>query len=847
MNLKKSKRLLILTLASVICFVLFFAMALFFAGRGAYQGAFEKANLSFSVTADHSGTVILSEERSESLPIGQNLLLLKNDENESVSCSLYQNGNEIAALTLGAKEEKGIEVDSDGGALSLLLQKKDEAVAYLSDRDSFQKISRQMKNGGDLVFLAPTDIGRAELFAPFRLFGAFSFRELNVESKEEGRIVLSPDHPFNGELYVYAPNTRIFLKNFTPSFSKEDRDFYLKAKSVNGKPLLPKEYPISSYENLLRLSSENELPYLTDGATLRFNQALTLEKSLSFSILAKLDFAKPVDFHGNTLTFSSDKEGTYEVKTSIGAGIDATSLLFEAPRARLLWTGEGTIPARSTVAKASNLNTYNGEDLPLGGEGKAIPKLVLSAEGSKYLTEDAVFQVKGNLLVASLPYLTTLKNLDEEYFALSCEDGTVTVQGSILDGIVVTKDSEGKERRFLVAAKRDPYQIPVVHLETENGAEITSKSQHVSGTFAMDGSTSEYESLPETHIRIRGRGNSSWKWDKKPYKIHFDEPTSLLGLPPAEEWALFSNYADKSLMRNRLAQVMASELSFEYCPTQVCVDVFLNGEYLGVYTLGEHLEAGDGRVEVDYDMSRTDCGYFLEAGGVVSGVDVKGMNYFHAGLVKFVLIKTPEYNTLTSEQFEFIHQYMLRADEAVKSGENYEDYLDVDSVIDWLIMIELSCNTDCSWRRSTYFTKEPGGKLVMGPVWDFDLAFGNFSKDNPGDDTWVSSEPDDDYVGETWSTYLLKDPEFQARFKARWQEVRDVLVDTAMEEIEKQYQLNSASAELNFKRWDILGKKVAFERHDTKNYRTYSSQIYYLEDFITNRASWIDEQVATFP
>ena len=132
----------------------------------------------------------------------------------------------------------------------------------------------------------------------------------------------------------------------------------------------------------------------------------------------------------------------------------------------------------------------------------------------------------------------------------------------------------------------------------------------------------------------------------------------------------------------------------------------------------------------------------------------------------------------------------------------------------------------------------------MGPMWDFDLAFGNFSKDNPGDDTWVSSEPDDDYVGDTWTTHLLEDPEFRSRFKARWLEVRDTLVNTAMEEIERQYALNSPSAELNFKRWDILGKKVAFERHDTTKYRTYSSQIYYLEDFITSRADWLSEQVA---
>jgi hypothetical protein len=131
----------------------------------------------------------------------------------------------------------------------------------------------------------------------------------------------------------------------------------------------------------------------------------------------------------------------------------------------------------------------------------------------------------------------------------------------------------------------------------------------------------------------------------------------------------------------------------------------------------------------------------------------------------------------------------------------------------------------------------------MGPVWDFDLAFGNFSKDNAGFDTWVSSEPDDDYIGETWSTYLLKDPEFQKAFRKRWKEVSEDLKNVALSEIERSYEILSPSADLNFKRWDILGKKVAFERHDTTNYKTYSSQIYYLQNFLIERFAFIDAQV----
>jgi hypothetical protein len=200
--------------------------------------------------------------------------------------------------------------------------------------------------------------------------------------------------------------------------------------------------------------------------------------------------------------------------------------------------------------------------------------------------------------------------------------------------------------------------------------------------------------------------------------------------------------------------------------------------------------------------------------------------------------------TMTSEQFNYIKDYMTELSQKIRVGEGYESYLNMDSLVDWLIMIELANNIDCAYRRSTLFTKDSGGLLTLGPVWDFDLAFGNFSKDNPNYDQWISTDKEDDYVGITWSTFLFEDPEFKARFKARWQEVRDLLLETAMESIEADYERLSPSAELNFIRWKILGVKVAFEPHNTKYYKTYRSQIDYLKNYLTKRAAWIDSAVA---
>lgn len=841
MEQKKTKKLYLTAALVFVSLLLSLFFAVFFVSGGIYGGAFLRKDISFSIKDTKTEQVVLSKDLARATSTEKAGFQIKNGEKDALRITLYQSGEEKGKVSLSQKEEKELLLSSSGDSFSILIQKGEKSIAYISQKADLEGILEKMKKGGDLVFLSSVKLGSVSLCAPFRLFGDFSFDELSAETTMKGKIVLFPEKKFTGKTFVQAPDCNLFYKNVSFDFPKEDTDFYLTAKSVNGKSLFSKKYPVSSFENLERLADPSLLPKLNSDSEIIFTAPFSLKSSLSFKGIFSLDFKEPIDFGKNTLTFSSKEKGEYRVKTALGAQVSGASLLFNAPRASLLWEGEGTLPLASTVEKFSNLKAYNGTPLTLGGEGEAVPLLSLSSAENAFLKEDISFEVKGNLLVAELPYLVEKEILKDAQFSLRSEQGVALLEGDLASGVVVTKDSSGKERRFRTQVLREALNIPVVSIETENGAEIKSKSQYISATFSMTGG--EYPSLAETHIRIRGRGNSSWKWEKKPYKIHFDEPTSLLGLPAGEEWALVSNFADKSLMRNHLAQVMASTLSFEYSPTQAFVDVFLNGEYLGVYTLGEHLEAGDGRVEVDYNAAATDCGFFLEAGGVVSGVDVKGIHYFHADLLKFVLIKSPEATTLTSKQFQFIQNYFLKANDAIEKGEGYEKYLDMESVIDWLIMTELTCNTDCSWRRSTYFKKDPGEKLVMGPVWDFDLAFGNFSKDNPNYDTWVSTEPDDDYIGETWSTHLLKDPEFQKAFQKRWREVSGNLMQTALSEIEKSYSILSPSAKYNFERWDILGKKVAFERQDTTKYKTYSSQILYLQNFLTDRAAWIDAQV----
>ncbi len=833
------KKLIFVLAVLLLLFVLALALFFYFGGNGAYGGAYRKNDFGFSLY-DREKTCYLSPEGTKEIPKDK-ALYLENKEKESLSFTFYQKGEEKGSITLPGKTAKKLNFPLLEGDVSLLVRRGEKEVAYLSDRASFLALSRKMEKGGDLTFFSSVSLGKVTLSAPFRLFGDFTFDELSLETKREGKIVFSPEREFSATFFISAPHCSLNFENIKSSYEKEAFSFCFQTKSVNGKKLAKNHFPVSSFEDLERLSDKSLLPRLTDGAKVHFVKGFSLKESLFFENPVSLHFEKEVEFGENTLSFATAKHGAFHVKTAPGVKLYSPDLIFSAPLCTLTWEGDA-VPSLSIIEKQNNLSSYNGKALSLGGEGKAVPTLLLSAEKNPLLEKDVLFSLSGNTLVGIFPYSVSREDLKNMVFDLSCEKGSAYLEGDLSDGVITALDHEGKEKRFGIEIGREKKKIPVVMIETDEGKEIESKTQYVTASFKMDG-VAGIPSQKETGIRIRGRGNSTWKWDKKPYKIHFDTPTSLLGLPEAEEWALFANYADKSLMRNRLAQEMAGVLSFDYCPSQVYVDLFVNGEYLGVYTLGEHLEAGEGRVEVTYNPKKTDCGFFLEAGGVTSGVDVKGLNYFHADLVKFVLIKSPDYLTLTSEQFNFIKNYMLRANDAVKKGEGYEEYLDMDTLVDWMIMTELSCNTDCSWRRSTYFTKNPGEKLKMGPVWDFDLAFGNFSKDNDGYNTFVSTEPEDDYVGETWSTHLLEDPEFRALFKARWQEKSRELLKVAFDMIEEDYEVLFPSAEENFSKWQILGKKVAFERHDTTLYTTYESQIRYLKNFLMERAAWLDAKV----
>jgi len=363
-------------------------------------------------------------------------------------------------------------------------------------------------------------------------------------------------------------------------------------------------------------------------------------------------------------------------------------------------------------------------------------------------------------------------------------------------------------------------------------------------SLTVDGVTTEYGA------QVHGRGNSTWGHPKSSYTIRLDDKAELLGMSRSRHWALVANYEDKSLLRNFVGTYLGEAIGLEATVTGEFVDLWLNGNYWGNYYLMEKIEPEPERVPIDGDtgiLFEFD-GHVMEGGfGILDpnnwasfGWSRFGTTYYNPETNdtflpvdiggKWVTIKEPSKSKLTLEMADFAVRLINDATDALKSH-NYKrisEKLDVASFVKWYIVEELTNNTDSSMHSSVYmYYRESDAKLVMGPVWDFDRGMGNC-------DYWnVENRPDDLYrSGAGWFMDLFMTKEARDILKEEWEGFQPVLDDLTIIIMEKADEIH-VSADYNFKRWDILTKRVGANQ-DWKwatVYDDYVRQLYtYLEE-----------------
>jgi hypothetical protein len=373
--------------------------------------------------------------------------------------------------------------------------------------------------------------------------------------------------------------------------------------------------------------------------------------------------------------------------------------------------------------------------------------------------------------------------------------------------------------------------LPTVRIDTEGDAPILDRENYVRGTMSLDPNGSGYAAYTGT-LGIRGRGNSTWALPKKPYRMKLDSASPMMGIAAERDWVLLANYVDKSQLRTFAAGEISRATDLAYTPTFRHVEVVLNGEYLGVYQLTQHVEVGPDRVDVTR-MSSSDIageavtgGYLMEVDARLEENDEPG---FRTGKSVPVVVKDPD--PMTAEQRSYIRNHVqafensLFAPNFTDPVNGYRRYLDIDAFADHYLVQELAKNQD-TFYSSTYFTKQRGDdRLRFGPMWDFDRSMGTTrTVEDLGPEGWRAR------TRGAWSTRLFQDPLFVDRVEQRWEQFLPSFA-TLPDRIESLgAELRPAIAN-DEARWDY-----SLAGTDTPEY---------LGDWLRTRITWIDQEFDT--
>lgn len=408
----------------------------------------------------------------------------------------------------------------------------------------------------------------------------------------------------------------------------------------------------------------------------------------------------------------------------------------------------------------------------------------------------------------------------------------------LLTALACSKDSSTPQ-----ISVDSPAFIPVVNVDTQ-GVSIDSKEDYVVGTVSVS-AVDEGPDLSVTEMKIKGRGNSTWWlggiWGKKPYQIKFDDKTEILNMPQDKKWVLLAEISDISLIRNKLARDLANLSRFDYVPQAKYTELRINDEYAGVYLIGQKVEESSNRVNIG------DEGYLVEidtdADGRIADDDVYFRpNVWSARYQQGVFnIKEPnvEYN---STEFNLIKDHINRFEAALFGQEfkdpdmGYRSFIDLPSFIDWFFVNEIAKNQDAKSYSSIYFNYIPGEKIKMGPVWDFDLAFGNVnysSAENP-EGFWVKEN--------LWYSRMFEDPYFRALVRERFDHYNDNLSEL-LSKIEGYESYLAIAQQKNFALYpgllnpaeDVWPVPVRFDNH--------SDYVEYLKSWLQSRMSWLEESL----
>ena len=401
--------------------------------------------------------------------------------------------------------------------------------------------------------------------------------------------------------------------------------------------------------------------------------------------------------------------------------------------------------------------------------------------------------------------------------------------------------------------------LPIILIDTDgeeivDDPKITANMKVIWGEGMNHVNDTSFNYNGQIGIEIRGSSSQGY-YPKKQYGLETQNPDSsnndisLLGMPEENDWILSAPYADKSLIRNILAYTLSNQMGFYAPKTQLC-EVVINGEYAGVYVLTEKIKRDENRVDIS-SLNEDDINGDEITGGYIIKIDkptgTNCNNSFYTEMEKVeIQYEYPKCDEITESQMEYINRYIEDFEYALYSEEfadpsiGFRKYIDLESYINMFICVEISKNVD-GYNLSTFLNKDResvGGKLRFGPIWDYNLGFGN-SFFNDGEET---SGLIADQWWKPWCQRLFLDSTFSNEIQSKYSNAReDVLSDeNVIGIIDSLVNILHDPQARNFQKWDVI------DHHVWPNFfvgNSYYNEVEFLKWWFINRLAWLDNNL----
>lgn len=502
--------------------------------------------------------------------------------------------------------------------------------------------------------------------------------------------------------------------------------------------------------------------------------------------------------------------------------------------------GEGVYINSSKVDNsASKTEIYNGTTIQVKSKkGNSISYTVVFSEieDAELTLTSFVFEKKNNPQLATdiafgISGNAVFGKLKAHFFkvtpTLKSNAQSIELNGKPLNNISESIDfkqpvtytltsSKGFKKQYIVNVNWDD-ELPQINITTNGGAVINSTDIYVQGNITVDGK-SVYNNYTGT-TKIRGRGNTTWTFPKKPYRIKLDAKASLCGLAPAKDWVLLANYLDGIHILNAVAMKTGKLLNIPYTNNIIPVELTLNNQYLGCYMLTEQVEVGTNRVNIGTD------GTLLEL-----DVNFDEPNRFRSAAYKLpVMVKYPDLATQSDifpiqEQFEKLESLVANSS---FPNNNYLDFISDESIVNYYIVYLLTDNEEINHPKSTYIHKTKNGKFSLGPIWDFDWAYG-YEKSQLHFFSYNKSffwNPQ--YDGTRFFSRFVTDPKIKSLLKQRWSDFRKNKLEELLSFVDDYAFVIAGARNRDYLKW----------KRGSPN---FNNDISSLKTWLQNRSNYLD-------